>query len=172
MGDNMILDATLSTSNASAAAIWRIRDSSVELGRSFPYAARIGFDVSLAIDRMEEYADTIDARIRAVDPHAFAVVFGHAGDGNLHIGLHHEHKPEKRDTFEKLVYDITGRIRRLDLGRTRHRHPEAAIPQDEPDRRGNRNHAHAQARARSEEHPEPGTNFYGVNAPCAVRPKA
>jgi FAD/FMN-containing dehydrogenase len=108
MDDNMILDATLSTSNASAAAIWHIRDSSVELGRSFPYAARIGFDVSLAIDRMEEYADTIDARIRAVDPHAFAVVFGHAGDGNLHIGLHHEHTPEKRDTFEKLVYDITG----------------------------------------------------------------
>jgi len=108
MGDNMILDATLSTSNASAAAIWRIRDSSVELGRSFPYAARIGFDVSLAIDRMEEYADTIGARIRAIDPHAFAVVFGHAGDGNLHIGLHHEHTPEKRDTFEKLVYDITG----------------------------------------------------------------
>ena len=36
MGDNLILDATLSTSNASAAAIWRIRDSSVELGRSFP----------------------------------------------------------------------------------------------------------------------------------------
>ena len=74
MGDNMILDATLSTSNASAAAIWRIRNSSVELGRSFPYAARIGFDVSLAIDRMEEYADTIDAHVRAIDPHAFAVV--------------------------------------------------------------------------------------------------
>ena len=108
LDDNMILDATLSTSNASAAAIWRIRDSSVELGRTFPYAARLGFDVSLAIDRMEEYADTIGARIRAIDPKAFAVVFGHAGDGNLHVGLHHEHTPEKRDVFEKLVYDITG----------------------------------------------------------------
>jgi FAD/FMN-containing dehydrogenase len=108
LGDNLILDATLSTSNASAAAMWRIRDSSVELGRSFPYAARMGFDVSLAIDRMEQYADTIGARIRAIDPQAFAVVFGHAGDGNLHIGLHHEHTPEKRDEFEKLVYDLTG----------------------------------------------------------------
>jgi len=108
LGDNLILDATLSTSNASAAAMWRIRDSSVELGRSFPYAARMGFDVSLAIDRMDQYADTIGARIRAIDPQAFAVVFGHAGDGNLHIGLHHEHTPEKRDEFEKLVYDLTG----------------------------------------------------------------
>jgi FAD/FMN-containing dehydrogenase len=40
-------------------------------GRSFPYAARMGFDVSLAIDRMEEYADTLDARVKAIDPQAF-----------------------------------------------------------------------------------------------------
>ena len=40
---SLILDATLSTSNASAAAIWRIRDSSVELGRSFPFTAQDGF---------------------------------------------------------------------------------------------------------------------------------
>ena len=108
MGDNMILDATLSTSNASAAAIWRIRDSSVELGRSFPYAARIGFDVSLAIDRMEEYADTLDARVKAIDPQAFTIVMGHVGDGNLHPSVYHEHTPEKHDEFEKLVYDLTG----------------------------------------------------------------
>ena len=66
MNDNVTLDATLSTSNASAAAIWRIRDSSVELGRSFPFAARMGFDVSIAIDRMEEFADTLDARVKAI----------------------------------------------------------------------------------------------------------
>ena len=108
MGDNLLLDATLSTSNASAAAIWRIRDSSVELGRTFPFPGRLGFDVSLAIDRMEEYADTIDARVRAIDPQAFTIMMGHAGDGNLHPNVHHEHTPEKHDEFEKLVYDITG----------------------------------------------------------------
>lgn len=108
MGDNLILDATLSTSNASAAAIWRIRDSSVELGRTFPFAARMGFDVSLAIDRMEEYADTLDARVKAIDPQAFTIVMGHAGDGNLHPSVYHEHTPDKHDEFEKLVYDLTG----------------------------------------------------------------
>src|SRR6185369_10997622 len=86
-------------------AIWRIRDSSVELGRSFPYTARMGFDVSLAIDRMEEYADTLDARVKAIDPQAFTVVMGHAGDGNLHPSVYHEHTPDKHDEFEKLVYD-------------------------------------------------------------------
>jgi FAD/FMN-containing dehydrogenase len=108
MGDNLILDATISTSNASATAIWRIRDSAVELGRSFPYTARMGFDVSLAIDRMEEYAGVIDTRIKQIDPKAFAIVFGHAGDGNLHLGVHHEHTPDKHDEFEQLVYGITG----------------------------------------------------------------
>ena len=107
MGDNLILDATLSTSNASAAAIWRIRDSSVELSRSFPYTARIGFDVSLVIDRMEQYVDTIESRVRAIDPQAFVIVLGHAGDGNLHVNVHHDRTPDKHDEFERLVYDIT-----------------------------------------------------------------
>ncbi len=108
MEDNVILDATLSTSNASVAAIWRIRDSSVELGRSFPFAARLGFDVSVAIHRMEEYADTLDARVKAIDPQAFTIVMGHVGDGNLHPSVYHEHTPDKHDEFEKLVYDLTG----------------------------------------------------------------
>lgn len=108
MGDNLILDATLSTSNASAAAFWRIRDSSVELGRSFPFSARMGFDVSIAIDRMEDYADTLDARVKAIDPQAFTIVMGHVGDGNLHPSVYHEHTPDKHDAFEKLVYDLTG----------------------------------------------------------------
>jgi FAD/FMN-containing dehydrogenase len=108
MEDGLLLDATLSTSNASAAAIWRIRDSSVELGRTFPFAARMGFDVSLAIDRMEEYVNTIEARVKAIDPQAFIIVMGHAGDGNLHPSVYHEHTPDRHDEFEKLVYDITG----------------------------------------------------------------
>jgi FAD/FMN-containing dehydrogenase len=108
MSDDVILDATLSTSNASVAAMWRIRDSSVELGRSFPFTARMGFDVSVAIDRMEEYADTLDARVKAIDPQAFTIVMGHVGDGNLHPSVYHEHTPEKHDEFEKLVYDLTG----------------------------------------------------------------
>lgn len=107
MHENMVLDATLSTSNASAAAIWRVRDSSLELARTFPYSARIGLDVSLAIDRMEEYVKEIGVRVKAIDSGAFAIVFGHAGDGNLHVNLHHEHTPERRQDLETLAYQIT-----------------------------------------------------------------
>jgi FAD/FMN-containing dehydrogenase len=108
MGDNVVIDATLSTSNASATAMWRIRDAAAELGPTFPYPSRIGFDVSLAIDRMENYIDTIDSRIKEIDPKGFSVVFGHAGDGNLHVGVHHETTPDRHDDVERLVYGITG----------------------------------------------------------------
>lgn len=107
IGENMILDATLSNSKASAAAMWRIRDSTLELGRTFLYASRIGFDVSLPIDRMDEYAKVVRARIKAIDARTFAIVFGHVADGNLHLELHHEHTPGRREDFEKLVYGIT-----------------------------------------------------------------
>ncbi len=82
-------------------------NSSVELGRSFPYAARVDFDVSLAIDRMDEYATAIGAHIKTIDEGAFAIIFGHAGDGNLHIGVHHEHTLDRHEDFKKLVYQIT-----------------------------------------------------------------
>jgi FAD/FMN-containing dehydrogenase len=59
----------------------------------------MGFDVSLAIDRMADYADTLDARVKAIDPQAFTIVMGHVGDGNLHPSVYHEHTPDKHDKF-------------------------------------------------------------------------
>ena len=162
MGDDLILDATLSTSHASAAAIWRIRDSSVELGRTFPYTARIGFDVSLAIDRMEEYADTLDTRAKAIDPQAFTIVMGHVGDGNLHPSVYHEHTPDKHDEFEKLVYDLTGEFggsisAEHGIGISRRPYLKMSRTEEEIEY-----HARAQARASPQEHPQSGAHFYDV----------
>ena len=107
MNEGLLIDATLSTSRASAAAIWRIRDSSVELGRTFGVGARVGLDVSLAIDRMEQYALTVRSRIKQLDPNAFAIIMGHAGDGNLHVTVHHDDTPDKHDEMERLLYGLT-----------------------------------------------------------------
>lgn len=106
MGDELILDATISTSNASAAAIWRIRDSSVELSKAI--APRVGFDISLAIDRMEDFANRIAGDLRKLDNEAFSVVYGHLGDGNLHVVVHHADVPNRYTQIQELVYGITG----------------------------------------------------------------
>ncbi len=107
MNAGLLLDATISTSRASAAAIWRIRDSSVELGRTYGVGARVGLDVSLALDRMEEYVLRIRERIKELDRNAFAIVLGHAGDGNLHVSVYHHDTPEKHEAMERLLYGLT-----------------------------------------------------------------
>ena len=105
--DEIIHDATIASSGAAAAAIWKIRDSSVELGRAIGPNG-IGFDISLAIDRMEAFADTIKKDVKKIDKDAYAIVFGHAGDGNLHLNVKYPPPVDKTEEVSKLVYGITG----------------------------------------------------------------
>jgi FAD/FMN-containing dehydrogenase len=103
----IILDATIASSGQAAAAIWKIRDSSVELGRAIGPNG-VGFDVSLPIDRMEAFADTINKELkRKIDKDAYAIVFGHAGDGNLHVNAKYSPPTDRIEEVTKLVYGIT-----------------------------------------------------------------
>jgi FAD/FMN-containing dehydrogenase len=103
----IILDATIASSGAAAAAIWKIRDSSVELGRAIGPNG-VGFDISLAIDKMEAFADAINTELKErIDKDAYAIVFGHAGDGNLHVNAKYPAGVDKNEDVTKLVYGIT-----------------------------------------------------------------
>jgi len=103
----IILDATIASSGAAATAIWKIRDSSVELGRALgPHG--VGFDISLAIDRMEAFADTVNAGMKNIDKDAYAIVFGHAGDGNLHVNAKYSPTADRTEEVTRLIYGITG----------------------------------------------------------------
>jgi FAD/FMN-containing dehydrogenase len=105
--NEIILDATIASSGAAAAAIWNIRDSSVELGRAIGPNG-VGFDISLAIEKMEAFADTIKAKVKTIHRDAYAIVFGHAGDGNLHLNVKYPPTIDKTEEVTKLVYGITG----------------------------------------------------------------
>lgn len=107
LDDDVILDGTIASSGAAAAAIWKIRDSSVELGRALGPAG-VGFDVSLAIDRMEAFAKAIDEGLKRIDKDAYAIVFGHAGDGNLHVNAKYPPTADRYEEISNLVYGITG----------------------------------------------------------------
>ncbi len=107
LDDDIILDATIASSGAAAAAIWKIRDSSVELGRALGPAG-VGFDVSLAIDQMEAFAKAINDGLKRIDKSAYAIVFGHAGDGNLHVNAKYSATSDRTEEISKLVYGITG----------------------------------------------------------------
>ena len=95
---------------------------------------------------------------------------GHAGDGNLHPSVYHEHTPDRHDEIEKLVYDMTGEFD----GSVSAEHGigmlKQPVSEDEPHRGGNRNHAHAETRARPEQHSEPRTHFHVVRRSWALEP--
>ena len=59
-------------------------------------------------------------------------VFGHLGDGNLHIIAAGPPSAEARHGIERCVYEPLGCARRVGLCRTRHRPREAAVAQPVP----------------------------------------
>ena len=101
----LIDNAVIAKSEAEAASIWRIREASAEVHAVIRPA--ISLDVSLAIDRMEEFAARADQVARAVDRRSRILVFGHLGDGNLHVGVHHaDDRPDIGKELEQRIYDL------------------------------------------------------------------
>jgi FAD/FMN-containing dehydrogenase len=105
LGEGIITDATIASSGAAAAAIWRIRDSSVEVGRAT--APSVGSDISLAIDQMEPFTIAIEKAIKKVDKDAVMTVLGHVGDGNLHVNAKYSPPADKHEEMKEIIYRIT-----------------------------------------------------------------
>ncbi|MEH6571134.1 MAG: FAD-binding oxidoreductase [Halioglobus sp.] len=100
--EGLICDAVLSKSHAERNALWEIRDNIEALFTLYPF---YGFDISLPLDRMAQYLADIEQTLSATWPTQRHVVFGHLGDGNLHIVVTtgSEHVAEKH-RVEDVVY--------------------------------------------------------------------
>jgi len=81
--DGLIADAVIAQSRQQRQDLWAIRDDIEGLNRKmFP---PIVFDVSLGIPEMAGYVEDVRARLAARWPDSRMVVFGHLGDGNIHL---------------------------------------------------------------------------------------
>ena len=105
LGEGIISDATIASSSAAAAAIWRVRDSSVEVSRAT--APSVGSDISLAIDQMEPFTIAIEKAIKKVDKDAVMTVLGHVGDGNLHVNAKYSPPADKHEEMREIIYSTT-----------------------------------------------------------------
>ncbi len=105
LGEGIITDATIASSSAAAAAIWRLRDSSVEVSRAT--APSVGSDISLAIDQMEPFTIAIEKAIKKVDKDAVMTVLGHVGDGNLHVNAKYSPPADKHEEMKEIIYSTT-----------------------------------------------------------------
>jgi FAD/FMN-containing dehydrogenase len=77
-----VTDAAIAQSRAEVDAIWALRDDVNQLQRFKPLA---GFDVSLKLSTMEAFEETVRRTLSSRWPAVHVFLFGHVGDGNIHI---------------------------------------------------------------------------------------
>ena len=105
--EGLLLDAVLAKSEAENGELWKLRDLSVEVSRTL--VSLVAFDVSLRIADMESFVGDVAAATQAIDPRCVCIVYGHLGDGNLHLSVHQPpDRPETAHAIECAVYAQVG----------------------------------------------------------------
>ncbi|MGD0955199.1 MAG: FAD-binding oxidoreductase [Candidatus Acidiferrales bacterium] len=97
-----IADAVVAKSQTERNKMWALRDDVSQVARDGPIFT---FDVSLRISEMEGYIAEIREALSTRWSKMALTVFGHLGDGNLHViaGVG-ERTPEARHAVEEIVY--------------------------------------------------------------------
>ncbi|MGD1071006.1 MAG: FAD-binding oxidoreductase [Bryobacteraceae bacterium] len=104
--DGLAADCIVALSATERQAIWALRDDVDQFHQFFPW---FGFDVSMPIRHMESYVANVRARLDAAWPGNVCFVFGHMGDGNLHLNIHvGGGDAESRRRVEEIVYGGLG----------------------------------------------------------------
>ncbi len=78
-------EPAVATGSATRDEWWRLRDAQGEIAASFGPVVKL--DVSIPLLRLTEFVDGLDDAIGAAAPVGRTVVFGHLGDGNLHVNI-------------------------------------------------------------------------------------
>ena len=106
----LVVDAALASSEAQAQAFWRIREGLVE-AQKFE-GGSIKHDIAVPISAIVAFVARACQAAEALVPGIRPLVFGHLGDGNIHLNLA---QPEGADTQEflarwdelrRVVYDV------------------------------------------------------------------
>jgi FAD/FMN-containing dehydrogenase len=99
----LMSDAAIAKSQAERNAMWALRDDISQTARNWPIFT---FDVSLRIKDMESYISAVRAALHARWGGALTLtVFGHLGDGNLHlvVGVG-SRSSEVKHAVERIIY--------------------------------------------------------------------
>ena len=97
-----IVDAVIATSKAQRESLWALRDDIEQVLR---LGMPVTFDVSLPVPAMEPYVAEVLGRLDREWPDYRHFVFGHLGDGNLHVVACGPPSLEARQGIERCVYE-------------------------------------------------------------------
>ncbi len=109
VADNgLIMDAVIAKSGAEQDALWLIRDDVVQLLEMEPSFL---FDVSLPLGETEAYVTNVRGALSDAWPEHRLLVFGHLGDGNIHLGISAGSADgSARARVEEIVYAPLGAV--------------------------------------------------------------
>jgi len=77
-----ISDAVIAKNQGERDAMWALRDDVSQVAQNWPIFT---YDVSLGIAQMQQYVQTVTERLNAKWDNPSLIIFGHLGDGNLHL---------------------------------------------------------------------------------------
>lgn len=99
-----ILDGLVATSIQQARTIWRLREETEQIGRM--HKDPPSFDVSVPGGEIDSYVSRIEAGLKVIDPSYAPYIFGHLGDGNLHISISTDGplSHERHKAIENVLY--------------------------------------------------------------------
>lgn len=107
MSDNLVTDGVLAQSVQERKEIWRIRDDFEPILREKPVYL---YDVSMPVQEMHGYIEKVREGLGRFGGEAVLHVFGHIGDGNLHLFVHpgpscENDDEDARHAAEECVYE-------------------------------------------------------------------
>jgi FAD/FMN-containing dehydrogenase len=78
-------DVVIATDPAGRERLWRLRERHTEAVNALGVPHKL--DVAVPVSRLAAYATEVREAIRAVAPDASVYLYGHVGDGNLHVNV-------------------------------------------------------------------------------------
>jgi FAD/FMN-containing dehydrogenase len=82
--------------------MWAISDDVEQVGQNSPIFT---FDISVSLDQMASYAEELQLSLTKQWPEHTCMIFGHLGDGNLHIIVGNGNaSQESKKTIVETVY--------------------------------------------------------------------
>ncbi len=96
-----IADGALANSETERARFWQIRENFAPEQNC--YDLIYGYDVSLPLETMEDYVDSVRVNLSQRFGDAALMAYGHIGDGNLHFSIYPGTAGD-RDAIDELVY--------------------------------------------------------------------
>lgn len=82
----LVAEVVIADSDTKIKNLWTIRDAAAEIYPSVGYMHT--YDVSLNVGDMGYFGEEVERRLRQRWPHTILGLFGHIGDGNVHIIVH------------------------------------------------------------------------------------